>query len=306
VLALPASAQAVWHVDASAATGGSGASWASAFTTLGAALAVAQCGDEIWVADGTYFPPPSASADPRATAFYVPRDLKLYGGFAGGETSVAARVGLFATTVLSGDLGALGATADNAHHVVRTWGTVTIDGFRIERGNAVGAPVPNGGAILCETGQILSAPALFEGSTLELRNCTFALNTGSTGGGGLFANTSAAVPARAWLRNSIVSFNRGAVAQDISGAIQAWDSIAPGVSGPGVLNVNPRFENVRPKDLCLRADSPAVDVGNLAWLPQDALDVDGDGILAELLPVDLAGATRVLGLGIDLGSFERP
>jgi len=422
VLALPASAQTVWHVDASVATGGSGASWASAFTTLGAALAVAQRGDEIWVADGTYFPPPSASTDPRATAFYVPRDLKLYGGFAGGETSVAARAGLFATTVLSGDLGVPGATADNAHHVVRTWGTVTIDGFRIERGNAVGAPVPNGGAILCETGQISSQPALFEGSTLELRNCTlarnmasrggaifaqlaglsvvacdfedneslgnggafsaqtssgrfdlcrflrnravanggalhfvsidalpsgtpvmqffgcllqenfaqaqgggaylggsafssgkalfgnctFALNTGSTGGGGLFANTSAAVPARAWLRNSIVSFNRGAVAQDISGSIQAWDSIAPGISGPGVLAVNPRFENVRLKDLRLRADSPAVDVGNLAWLPQDALDVDGDGILAELLPLDLAGTTRVLGLGIDLGAFERP
>ena len=138
-LALAARAQVVWHVDASAPAGGNGASWTSAFTTLGAALAVAQRGDEIWVADGTYLPPPSASADPRETAFYVPRDLKLYGGFAGGETSVAARAGLFATTVLSGDLGVLGSDADNAHHVIRTWCEVTIDGFRIERGNAVGA-----------------------------------------------------------------------------------------------------------------------------------------------------------------------
>lgn len=422
MLALPASAQAVWHVDASAAPGGSGASWASALTTLGAALAVAQRGDEIWVADGTYLPPPSASADPRETAFYVPRDLKLYGGFAGGETSVAARAGLFATTVLSGDLGVPGSDADNAHHVIRTWGTVTIDGFRIERGNAVGAAVPNGGAILCETGQVSSAPALFEGSTLSLRNCTLvhnrasrggaifaqlaglsvvacdfeenesvgnggalsaqtssgrfdlcrffgnwsgsnggalhltsidalpngtpvmqffgcllqenfaqgngggaylggsgfssgkalfgnctlALNTGAAGGGGIFANTLAAVPARTWLRNSIVAFNRGAIAQDIAGALQAWNSIAPGASGTGVLSVNPRFVSVRQKDLSLRFDSPAVDAGNLAWLPQDALDVDGDGILAELLPLDLQGTTRVLGPGIDMGAFERP
>lgn len=412
----------MWHVDASAASGGSGVSWGSALATLGEALALAQRGDEIWVAEGTYFPPPSASADPRATAFFVPRDLKLYGGFAGGESSVDTRAGLFATTVLSGDLGVPGATADDAHHVIRTWGTVTIDGFRIERGNAVGAPLPNGGGILCETGQISSQPALFEGSTLELRNCTlarnvahrggaifaqlaglsvvacdfedneslgnggavsaqtssgrfdlcrfvrnrsaanggalhlasidalangtplmqffgcllqenfaqaqgggaylggsafssgkalfgnctFALNTGSIGGGGLFANTSTAVPARAWLRNSIVSFNRGAVAQDVAGSIQAWDSIAAGVSGPGVMVMNPRFESVRLKDLRVRADSPAVDAGNLAWLPQDALDVDRDGILAELLPLDLAGTTRVLGAGIDMGAFERP
>lgn len=421
-LALAARAQVVWHVDASAPAGGNGASWSGAFATLQEALAVAQRFDEIWVADGTYVPPASTSADPRETAFYVPRNLKLYGGFAGGESSVAARAGLFSTTVLSGDLGVQGVDSDNAHHVLRTWGEVTIDGFRIERGNAVGAPVPNGGAILCETGQVSSAPVLFEGSTLSLRNCTLvhnrasrggalfaqlaglsvvacdfadnesvgnggalsaqtssgrfdlcrflgnwagsnggalhfasidalpngtpvmqlfgcllqenfaqgngggaylggsgfssgkalfgnctlALNTGAAGGGGIFANTLAAVPARAWLRNSIVAFNRGSTAQDIAGALQAWNSIAPGASGTGVLSVSPRFASVRQKDLTLRFDSPAVDAGSLAWLPQDALDVDGDGLLAELLPLDLLGTTRVLGAGIDMGAFERP
>jgi len=67
-----------------------------------------------------------------------------------------------------------------------------------------------------------------------------------------------------------------------------------------------RWRIGRQKDLSLRFDSPAVDAGNLAWLPQDALDVDGDGILAELLPLDLQGTTRVLGPGIDMGAFERP
>ena len=420
--ALVARGQNVWHVDASAPPGGSGASWASAFTTLGQALTVAQRYDEIWVADGVYTPPTSTTADPRETAFYIPRDLKLFGGFAGGELSVAARAGLFATTVLSGDIGVAGDDTDNAHHVIRTWGRVTVDGFRIERGNANGAPVPNGGGILCETGQVGTIPGLYEGSTLALRhctlarnrasrggalfaqlaglnvvdcdfednessgnagalavqasngrfdlcrflrnragsnggaahlvsidafpsgmpvvmfygclfqenvaqgsggalylggssfssgkallgNCTVSLNTGAAGGGGIFAQTTTTVPAVGWMRNSIVFYNRGAVAQDIAGTLQVWDSIAPGQSGPGVLALNPRFENVRLKNLALRSDSPGLDIGNLAWLPQDALDVDEDGIFAELLPVDLLGTTRVLGPGIDMGAFERP
>ena len=53
--ALPATAD-VLYVDADVAVPGDGSSWASAFDDLQDALAVAEAGDAIWVAEGIYLP----------------------------------------------------------------------------------------------------------------------------------------------------------------------------------------------------------------------------------------------------------
>lgn len=421
-LAGAARAQSTWFVDASAAAGGDGSSWASAFTTLDDALEVAQRFDEIWVADGLYTPALPPAGDPRMARFFVPRDLKLFGGFAGGEPSVDQRAGLFDQTVLSGDIGMPGLAGDNCYHVVETWGAVTIDGFRITGGNALGSAEPNGAGILLSIGQISIDPDIFQGSGLRLRHsridhhsssrggaiygqlagvqfsdcifedneatgiggaislqasqaridlcefvnnrsgshggafhgasmsvdttgrpflgfvgclfrenraggsggalylggsafssgkaylssCTIALNVASAGGGGIFAQTTTQVPAVCWLENSIVFHNRGPSNQDIFGTLSCWNSIAPGQAGPGVTGLNPRFVNVRAKDLRLRPDSPAVDAGDFARLPFDATDVDDDGNVLERIPIDLDGTTRLLGAALDLGAWERP
>ena len=421
-LAGAAGAQSTWFVDASAAAGGDGTSWASALTKLDDALELAQRFDEIWVADGVYTPELPGGGDPRTAQFYLPRDLKLFGGFAGGEPSVAQRAGLFDQTVLSGDIGIPGVASDNCYHVIETWGLVTLDGFRITGGNALGSATPNGAGILLSMGQVSVDPDLFQGSGLRLRHsridhhtssrggaiygqlaavhfvdcvfehneatgiggavslqasqaridlcefidnraggnggafhaasitvdstgrplvgfvgclfrenraignggaiylggsafssgkaflssCTVALNVATAGGGGIYAQTSTQVPARCWLENSIVFHNRGPSDQDIFGALSCWNSIAPGQSGPNVSSANPRFVNVRTKDLRLRQDSPAIDVGDFARLPFDATDVDDDGVVTERVPIDLDGTTRLLGLGLDLGAYERP
>ena len=44
------------HVDASAPAGGDGTSWSLAFNDLESGLAAATNGDDIWVAQGTYYP----------------------------------------------------------------------------------------------------------------------------------------------------------------------------------------------------------------------------------------------------------
>src|SRR5262245_5177688 len=85
-LAGPAAAGTLF-VDASAAPGGNGSSWSSAFRDLQSALALAAPGDQIWVADGRYRPSPS---DPLAS-FVLPDGVAVYGGFAGGESSLAQR-----------------------------------------------------------------------------------------------------------------------------------------------------------------------------------------------------------------------
>lgn len=73
--AAPASAQAVWYVDLDATGQNSGQSWADAFTDLQDALAVAQGGDEVWVAEGAYWP---TDGTDRAVSFVLVSEVDLY------------------------------------------------------------------------------------------------------------------------------------------------------------------------------------------------------------------------------------
>ena len=57
-------------------------------------------------------------------------------------------------------------------------------------------------------------------------------------------------------------------------------------------------------DLRLRPDSPAVDAGDDALLPEDAYDLDGDGDTTEPIPFDIDGNPRVLGDRVDMGAYE--
>ena len=61
------------YVDDNASAGGDGASWASAHKYLQDALASAEYGDEIWVAEGTYKPDQGAgkTAGDRTSPFVL-------------------------------------------------------------------------------------------------------------------------------------------------------------------------------------------------------------------------------------------
>ena len=67
------------YVDENANEGGDGTSWEEAFIYLDEALEYARaCGDQIWVAAGTY--EPDGYSDPNAT-FKLVNNVALYGGF---------------------------------------------------------------------------------------------------------------------------------------------------------------------------------------------------------------------------------
>ena len=124
------------YVDVSAAAGGDGMSWATAYDSLHKALDVAGGGDTVFVAEGLYKPP----TDTDRTAFFrMPSGCVLMGGYPAGG---GLRSEVEYKTVLSGDIGVAGDMTDNTYHVImcdQTGPTTVIDGFYITGGYADGS-----------------------------------------------------------------------------------------------------------------------------------------------------------------------
>jgi hypothetical protein len=142
------------YVNKAAPGDNDGSSWDNAFNHLQDAIDAAAINDEIWVAAGTYYPtasPDGTTTDPRDKAFHLHTDMRIYGGFAGGETELSARNAVANVTILSGDFSnddvvtgggstlSITGNTENAYHVMLTadlTSAALIDGFTIKGGNA--------------------------------------------------------------------------------------------------------------------------------------------------------------------------
>lgn len=114
---------------------GKGTSWQDASGNLASLLLQAQPGTQVWVAKGVYYP---TSDSDRTQSFEIPAGVSLFGGFAGNENSLSQRNINLHKTILSGEIGAPGAS-DNSYNVAFVRGTKSeIDGFIITAGNANG------------------------------------------------------------------------------------------------------------------------------------------------------------------------
>ncbi len=206
----------VIYVDRDAAGAGTGLSWTDAFTEVQSALAVAVAGDDIWVAEGVYYP----NFDPvthvytssRGPWFSLPNDVRLYGGFASGETALAKRDWAAHPTVLSGDIGrddltdARGVVTTTAHIVGDNAYTVlgvgylsaasAVDGFFITGGQANGSggnwyePHRSGGGVYSG------------GGSATLRNLVVIGNYAERGGGAAIYNAGMTLVNLAVINNS--------------------------------------------------------------------------------------------------------
>ena len=204
------SAQANLYVDASTPVGtNDGLSWATAFRTIDDALTASAAGDEIWVASGTYTPRARLDpADPRSARYLVRRNVRLIGGFSGNETSISQWPALPCT--LSAEIGDVTKSSDNLHHLViaenDAFGS-SMRGFTFARANSIGAPTPNGGAVLA-----------YNNSILQLRDCTFLSNVAENGGAVYINQVGGVALIRcAFLRN-LATEDGGAVAAVGGGA----------------------------------------------------------------------------------------
>ncbi|NIP27147.1 MAG: hypothetical protein GWN67_28345 [Phycisphaerae bacterium] len=176
------------YVDTDATGNDDGTSWTDAYNYLQDALIDdAGSGDEIWVAEGTYYPDEgdTPTNDDRTETFLLVDDVGIYGGFDATETARSQRDWVNNVTILSGDIGTSGVDTDNSYHVISNTdptGTDTIvDGFTITKGYADGSshPANTGGGIYIDE---YYSPVTF-------KNCVISDNYSSNDGGGIYVTS---------------------------------------------------------------------------------------------------------------------
>jgi hypothetical protein len=151
--------------------------------------------------------------------------------------------------------------------------------------------------------------------TLTLRNCTVADN---------YAPNGMAIASYSWdfgvsttvdVANSIL-YNGGTEisTNNVALVTVAYSNVQGGWTGTGNVNVDPQFVALGARgiegewidgDYRLSGASACIDAGSNSSLPADVLDLDGDGNIAEQLPLDLDNETRILGTRVDMGAYEQ-
>ena len=173
-----------YYVDQLAFGQNNGQSWTDAFHDLHDALALAEAGDEIWVAKGTYRA--SASGN-RSASFQLLSGVRLYGGFAGTELDLSERDWTNTPTALDGDIGQPGDSTDNTYNLLylyRPDSLTLVDGFTFRYAVAndslasAGEPGASGAALYIMA---------FDGEAYPtIRHCIFEGNTALQHGGAVY------------------------------------------------------------------------------------------------------------------------
>ena len=266
------------YVDADAVGAATGLSWTDAYTNPQDALAVALSGDEVWVAEGVYYPDEGVGQTDNYTAstFLLPDGVAIYGGFDPdiGDDDFSERDWRTNVSVLSGDLvqddiadsGVVTDTANitgtNAYHVVSSTnvGSNTIlDGFTVTAGQAnLSGPHQNGGGMHNEDSSPILRNLIFSGnyamangggminfsSNPTLTNVSFINNSAGYRGGGMANHGSSPQLTNVILRGNFgdngggALFNRQSDPTLVHVTVVANES---GADGGGLYNWEPPY-----------------------------------------------------------------
>lgn len=156
-----------------------GLSWGTALSDLQAAIELASVSKaDVWIKAGTYRP---ARKDDRIAAFTLYDGVKLYGGFAGTETTLEQRPASGARTILA-------AKADKDGyrypHVVYGADDTLLDGLTLRDGRALGSTYngKGGGLLAYHAGKTFLPHDAAVGFRMTLKNCRFERNEALEGG----------------------------------------------------------------------------------------------------------------------------
>ncbi|MHC5003581.1 MAG: right-handed parallel beta-helix repeat-containing protein [Planctomycetota bacterium] len=167
-----------------------------------------------------------------------------------------------------------------------------------------------------DPGAGLGGAIFYADNALSVVNCTIVSNTADASGGAMHSWDGGKF-SDAEVVNSILWDNAPA---PFGGPVPSvsFSIVEGGWPGPGNVDQDPAFMDLAAGDLRLTAASPAVDAGHNWAVPLDSADYDGDGVTAELFPVDLDGQPRFsaddqdfdAGCGspvvVDMGAHELP
>ncbi len=156
-----------------------------------------------------------------------------------------------------------------------------------------------------------------EESDPTIANCTFVENTANGAGGALELSFQTA--GKPTVRNCILWANSPSQIDDGAGTAVVENCLVQGgYSGSGNIDADPWFSDSAGGSFSLLPGSPCIDAGSNAGVPQDTCDIDANGDVTELAPVDRNGSPRFVddpgtpdtGVGsppiVDIGACEFP
>lgn len=202
----------IWYVNASASGAGNGSSWADALTEIQEAVDYSEEGDQVWVANGSYFSPdPGDSSVP---VLRMKAGVDMYGGFKTSDTGLEDRDALTTNTVLDGD--------NRSWHVVIGADRARLDGFIVQSGYAFG-PFPDncGGGMLNHR----VSPVV--------ENCVFTSNDAAFHGAGMANFMCSPVVRNSHFRLNLAVNNGAGVYNDDEGGIDGYYQFENCTFGPG-------------------------------------------------------------------------
>ena len=153
----------------------------------------------------------------------------------------------------------------------------------------------------------------------QIINSTLVNNSSGAGGGGVssFANFLDIDNTILWSNDVLGQQNEAAQVQILQGGFNVDHTIVQGLTGAfggeGNSGDDPLFVSALGEDgmagteddnARLQDGSPARDAGDEFALPNDELDVDDDGDVDEVLPIDLDGNDRIADPNVDMGAYE--
>ncbi|MBI1267521.1 MAG: hypothetical protein GC193_08840 [Cryomorphaceae bacterium] len=321
----------VIYVDKDATGSNNGLNWANAFTTLTSALAIAQDGDEIWMAEGTYLPTTGTDVN---IAFVLNTSTSIYGGFAGTETSRSQRMPHVNEVVLSGNIGNQAVNTDNSKIVLDIAGSqLVIDGVTVEGAyNDPAVLVTTGGALYAHSASgaitirrcifrnntAYRSPAVMQASQTELvvEGCLMNNNTGGIGiiMAGIFGSNTyinCTIANNDVLNAGAVLYSFGAASLVVQNCVVSDNGLTPPLSTSMTVSaLNSLIKNqVSDPDFTFTncVDAPAMfsDPASANFQLEagsPAIDL-GDNTFSSMV-LDLGGNERILYGTIDAGAFE--
>jgi hypothetical protein len=204
---------------------GNGSSWSNASDNIDSLINISSPGDEIWVAQGVYYPTLDLGGENSFNNHFVLRDgVKLYGGFSGNgtETMVSQRDFLQHETILGGinfeiaENGWAVPVAVNQILVSIGNGTGTIvDGFTVSGGYA-----NDPGNVFYDPDLGLNGAGMYiSNSSVQVSNCIFTNAHADSVGGSMYILGSSPTISNCTFKNNDSYFGGGAICNDNSSPV---------------------------------------------------------------------------------------